>query len=505
MKNRSKAFRTQWLFGITVLLSLLFSLRITASAEPKNCPYSLQKTSITYQFLPEKKRKIFDEVYDAIRDQKEMVKISGLTTWDEAYYLMDMFFNECPELCSFSRWEIRGYDVKGVWTPCEIHLKYKRTKDEQERFINYVASISRSFKSVPDVYEYLCLKLSYGDAFKHPEHQYAYESLTKGKAVCNGYAESMAMLCHFANLECSFISGDVKEGGGHSWNIARISGRYTLLDCTWDDDGTRPGYRWYALSDSDMAKSRKPNKIYNILPAAINMQGAAMISKGNTPAFTFSNLQLPIQKNDSGSAVTRINKRLIELGYLSGKASSRYDQSTKNAVEAFQRDNGIHGVSGSMGVCTKLTQAALFSKVSRHKNEDTFRPTTTISKDPVSFFIGSNYGVRINGSKGTLTFILKNNNTRQPLTAIVLRYWADDAKGKLVYEARDQVVTGIDLAPQEAREITVQLEPASSLARAALLKWNVIEVAFANGEVFLKEDLSSGDLYYIPTYNEKIK
>lgn len=64
-----------------------------------------------------------------------------------------------------------------------------------------------------------------------------------------------------------------------------------------------------------------------------------------------------LQLGSRGSAVTRLQKRLIELGYLSGKASGDYDEATRDAVIAFQDRNGewVDGVAG------EDTQTKLFS------------------------------------------------------------------------------------------------------------------------------------------------
>jgi len=60
---------------------------------------------------------------------------------------------------------------------------------------------------------------------------------------------------------------------------------------------------------------------------------------------------------DSGSKVTNLQKRLIELGYLWGSASGKYDADTEEAVRAFQARNG-QWVDGKAG---PDTQTALFS------------------------------------------------------------------------------------------------------------------------------------------------
>ena len=48
-----------------------------------------------------------------------------------------------------------------------------------------------------------------------------------------------------------------------------------------------------------------------------------------------------LEVGSSGGDVTRVQKKLIQWGYLSGTADGKYGESTRNAVIAFQRKNGL--------------------------------------------------------------------------------------------------------------------------------------------------------------------
>ncbi|MBR3929635.1 MAG: spore cortex-lytic enzyme [Clostridia bacterium] len=56
-----------------------------------------------------------------------------------------------------------------------------------------------------------------------------------------------------------------------------------------------------------------------------------------------------------GENVTKVQKRLIQYGYLTGTADGKYGEKTRSAVEWFQRRNGL-AVDGRVG---KKTAAAL--------------------------------------------------------------------------------------------------------------------------------------------------
>ena len=488
--------------ALFVLALILLMTANAACAEPKRCPYKLSQRSIHYRCMTSAQRKLFDEAYDAVRNQDATVAVAGLTT-DETYLIFDTLFNECAELCSLSAWKVYGRDINGVWTPTHVSLTYKRSVAVQDSFIREIAALCKRFSSVHDIYAYLCQRLQYGDVSAHPEHMYAYDALQCGKAVCNGYAQCMAMMCHFAGLECSYIDG-MTNPGCHAWNIVGINGKYTLLDVTWDDTGNTPGYRWFALSDKEMNGSHTPDPEYRVLSACVNLQGSVRIGQSKTASFDYNNLCFSLKLKDSGKPVVRINKRLIELGYLSGSSNHAYNNATKKAVAAFQAKNGIQaGNSASSGVCTRLTQAALFAPGALSSRETAKK--TTIRSKPFDVCVGSHYGFQRSGSGGKMTFTLHNKDSNKAITALTLRYWATNAKGKVVYTAREQGWTDVNLGPGEYREMTYGIAEDSGIRNAVEFHWAVIEVGFENGEVFIDNVLSGKDAYTIATHNEKIR
>ena len=73
-----------------------------------------------------------------------------------------------------------------------------------------------------------------------------------------------------------------------------------------------------------------------------------------TPTVTLPT-QTPLQLNDTGAQVKRLQKALIALRFLHGKADGAFGPATQTAVENFQNANGLT-VDGVVG---KATLAAL--------------------------------------------------------------------------------------------------------------------------------------------------
>ena len=92
-----------------------------------------------------------------------------------------------------------------------------------------------------------------------------------------------------------------------------------------------------------------------------------------------------MKRGNTGALVTKLQKRLIELGYLSGKASGIYDADTIAAVRNFQKKNGLT----SNGTANEDTQNLLYSDAAADasttatpKPTNTPKPTATPSPTP---------------------------------------------------------------------------------------------------------------------------
>ena len=89
-----------------------------------------------------------------------------------------------------------------------------------------------------------------------------------------------------------------------------------------------------------------------------------------------------MKRGNTGAAVTELQNRLIELGYLKGTASGTYDANTVSAVRSFQKKNGLT----SNGTADAKTQKAIYSDTAVNasatatpKPTKTPKPTATVA------------------------------------------------------------------------------------------------------------------------------
>lgn len=105
------------------------------------------------------------------------------------------------------------------------------------------------------IHDYIVKNCVYGYADDRDLSYRAYGALILKKAVCNGYAEAMALL-----LGCVGIDNEIMTGYAddelHAWNRVLIEDEWYQVDVTWDDPvpdrGTYAGHRYFNVTDDIM-------------------------------------------------------------------------------------------------------------------------------------------------------------------------------------------------------------------------------------------------------------
>ena len=125
-------------------------------------------------------------------------------------------------------------------------MGYLCTKEQLAEVDRQVPEIIRSLElegmddeaKIKLVYEYVCTHFVYDNT----ETKYsAYDGLTSGSMVCQGYALLLSKLMWEADIPCRIIAGR-SQNQTHAWNTVKLNGMWYNLDSTWDgaDDLDKP-------------------------------------------------------------------------------------------------------------------------------------------------------------------------------------------------------------------------------------------------------------------------
>lgn len=130
----------------------------------------------------------------------------GQMGWlDGAYYFDIEYLATQAELDEVSR---RAEEIVGSF----------RLEDEDE------------FTKVKLLYEYVCTHYTYDDTLTRFS---AYDGLTTGSMVCQGYALLVNQVMWDAGIPCRIVTG-TSARENHAWNIVMLDGVWYNLDATWD-------------------------------------------------------------------------------------------------------------------------------------------------------------------------------------------------------------------------------------------------------------------------------
>lgn len=130
-----------------------------------------------------------------------------------------------------------------------------------KEFLDSLQSKKRSaYEKEKLIHDYIVNTVAYGypGGKKEPEGDAysAYGALVLKKAVCNGYAEAMKLLCDLSGVTCNMISGTA-DGENHAWNLIKLDKEWYHVDPTWDDpepdDSSRIMYTYFNVDDAQMA------------------------------------------------------------------------------------------------------------------------------------------------------------------------------------------------------------------------------------------------------------
>lgn len=106
------------------------------------------------------------------------------------------------------------------------------------------------------IHDYIVVHCKYGYVNDSKDYAYrAYGALVQNNAVCNGYAEAMALLMSCVGIENKIVTGTADDEL-HAWNQVCLDGNWYQVDATWDDPlpdrGVFAGHEYFNVTDEIM-------------------------------------------------------------------------------------------------------------------------------------------------------------------------------------------------------------------------------------------------------------
>ncbi len=189
------------------------------------------------------------------------------------------------------------------------------------------------------------------------------------RANGNGSSKQLALI-YKAGTECTLL-GDTNKSGGYTWYRLKVNGTTGWIRGDLIRILTKTEAEMYEQHGDPDAK----------------------------PEASYTTLQI----GSTGDAVTTLQKRLVELGYLTdAQVSGVYDVNTREAIKDFQETNNltVDGIAGS------LTQHALFGTVEEGYYGSTEGSSTTVKlykPEMIDWYTGGIQSIFYKGAVATVT------------------------------------------------------------------------------------------------------
>jgi len=134
-------------------------------------------------------------------------------------------------------------------------------------------------QKVKAIHDWIVLNVAYDESLQAYS---AYEALTSGKTVCQGYSLLAYKMLNEAGIPTRIAEGTVRTGA-HAWNLVQLDGKWYHLDTTWDDPVPdkkgRTTYNYYLVTDKQLRQDHAWTKTYPSATTSYSETLTALIKK----------------------------------------------------------------------------------------------------------------------------------------------------------------------------------------------------------------------------------
>jgi len=218
---------------------------------------------LAYYNLSYTQKQVYYEILDGIKNYKSTIDLTTKIKYDDFSTIYSIISDIEYSYIHLPKGYTYSYD-KVTKNINSLEIEYLYSKEDGQSATNALQNRVNQIKSsallLPD--DFAKIKFIHDSIIQNcdydlnaPNPYNAFGALVEGRAVCEGYAKAMALLCNEVGIECILVTGNA-GGEGHMWNMVKCNGSWYHLDATWDDP-TGFGkdyvqYDYFNLSDSQI-------------------------------------------------------------------------------------------------------------------------------------------------------------------------------------------------------------------------------------------------------------
>ncbi|NQX49036.1 transglutaminase [Paenibacillus tritici] len=185
-----------------------------------------------------------------------------------------------------------------------VQVEYRETL-QQTAYVNkqvkailqqIITQGMNNHQRIQAIHDWVVLNLEYDTS--HRKYT-AYEGLTTGSAVCQGYTLLTYKLLLGAGIPNRIVEGTARAAGGvtqsHAWNLVQLNGLWYHLDTTWDDPDPSPeggiSTVYYMRTDAQMRLDHSWTKSYPAAATSYAKTLSQLVSGGGQGTEGYKQLQ----------------------------------------------------------------------------------------------------------------------------------------------------------------------------------------------------------------------
>lgn len=200
----------------------------------------ISEGKLAHDALNDTQKQIYDEVLDAILNQKESVMVSTVDE-KELEVAYDAVNADYGGLFWVSGYIYTQYKISDIRTGLKFTPQYTMSLEERENaqaqvdqkaaeMLGGISNADSDYAKAKYVYETLARGVEYDSEAEN--NQNILSVFLGGRTVCQGYACATQYLLNQLGVSCVVVTGST-DGTPHAWNMAVLDGEPYYLDTTW--------------------------------------------------------------------------------------------------------------------------------------------------------------------------------------------------------------------------------------------------------------------------------
>lgn len=238
-----------------------------------------------YDHLPQTLQEVYREMYVRImrnEDSGDVLSPVGVDDFWKAYYAVLSDHPEIFWIGTSAQVEESGLTRRVVaysletTVPAEARDSMRgQLEAAADACISQIPPEASSYERIKFVYDYLIDTVEYNTGSQ--DSQNIQSALLYHSSVCAGYSKAFQYILNRMGMFCTYVTGQIRDGGDHGWNMVRIDDAYYYVDVTWGDPvfanqagsgEENPGknYNYLCCTEYDLFKTHVPDDSVELPP-----------------------------------------------------------------------------------------------------------------------------------------------------------------------------------------------------------------------------------------------